>query len=198
MFPETIGTDRLLLVRCCRDTLSALDLYEHMRAGAPHMDEVSRYVIWEPHDTPKDSHDYLDEVEQQWAEREQATYVVYPREGEDDAGEFAGLTNLHFHWDVRAAELGIWLHKPFWGRGYSGERAAALYELAFERLDLEVVGATYHGGNENSKRAIEKYVEAHGGQYDGVRRNAFRAPDGEIRDFHRYSVTSEQYFESQQ
>jgi len=47
--------------------------------------------------------------------------------------------------------------------------------------------------NEKSRRAIEKYVEAHGGTYEGLIRNELvRDGDGPA-DVHRYSVTREEY-----
>lgn len=196
MFPTQIETDRLRLVRLCRENVATSDLYRHVNVDAPHIDEITEYVKWDPHRTPKDTHDYLTEIENQWEGRTKATYAVYPRKPEDDAGELAGVTNLHIGWERRAAELGIWLRKPFWGQGYSGERAAALYELAFERLDLELVGAAHHVGNERSKRAIQTYVDAHGGQHDGILRN-WIPKDDEVRDVHRYTVSREQYRESQ-
>lgn len=192
MFPTEIETDRLRLVRLHRENVSTRELYRQMNRDAHDMDEISEYVMWEPQTTMKDTSEYLAEVEEQWEERKQATYVVYPRSGEEGAGTFAGVTNLHIGWDRRTGELGIWLRKPFWGRGYSGERADALMELAFERLDLELVGAAHQDGNEKSKRAVETYVEANGGQYDGVLRNWISKED-EVRDLHRYTVSREQY-----
>lgn len=205
MFPEEIATERLRLRRLCRENVGVARLYRHMRADAPGMDEVSEYVMWDPHETPRDTREYLRTVERQWDDREQATYAVFPRERETDGGavadadatardapELAGTTNLHVDWDGRSAELGIWLRKPFWGRGYSGERAAALLEVAFDRLDLDVVGSSHQDGNDRSRRAIEKYVAAFGGQYDGRLRD-FVPTDGEVRDLHRYTVTREQY-----
>nr|WP_259371248.1 GNAT family protein [Natranaeroarchaeum aerophilus] len=85
------------------------------------------------------------------------------------------------------------MRKPFWGRGYSGERAAAMIELAFDRLGLDLVAVPVQDGNERSRAAVERYVDELGGQYDGVVRNATRRPDGEIIDHHRYTVTAEQY-----
>ncbi|MCH7660919.1 MAG: GNAT family N-acetyltransferase [Euryarchaeota archaeon] len=195
MFPVEIETDRLRLVRLCRETIATKELYEYMRVGAPDMAEINEYVIWEPHRTIKDTYNYLNEIEEQWENRDQATYVVYPREHETDEGEFAGVTNLHIGWERRAAELGIWLRKPFWGRGYSGERTSALLELAFKQLDLELVGAAHQDGNVNSKRAIERYIEVHGGQYDGILRN-WIPKKSEVRDLHRYTVSREQYREA--
>ncbi|WP_336359574.1 hypothetical protein [Haladaptatus sp. ZSTT2] len=53
-------------------------------------------------------------------------------------------------------------------------------------------------GNENSRRAVEKYVDAHGGQYDGIIRNSTVRPSGDIIDHHLYSITAEQYRETVQ
>lgn len=194
MFPTQIETDRLTLERLCRENVATTELYRHMSDDAPDIEEITEYVQWDPHRTIKDTHDHLEEVEAEWDDRRRATYAIRPDESEDGAGELAGVTNLLVGWERRAAELGIWLRKPFWGRGYAGERAAALYELAFERLDLELVGAAHHVGNERSKRAIRRYVDAHGGQHDGILRNWI--PNGEeVRDVNRYTVTREQYRE---
>ena len=191
MFPERIETERLVLERLRHDAVDALELYDRFAAGEVDTD-VFEYVPQEPYRTPKEAYADIDEAEQRWDEREGAEYVVRPKDGEDGAGELAGRTGLFCEWDRRAGRLGLILAKPFWGRGYSGERAAALLELAFDRLDLEVVAAGYHEGNEKSKRAIETYVDAHGGQYDGVLRN-WVPVNGRVDDLHRYTVLREQY-----
>ena len=53
-------------------------------------------------------------------------------------------------------ELGFWLGKPFWGRGYMPEAAGELLRHAFEDLGMKTVWCGYYGGNEKSKRAQEK------------------------------------------
>jgi RimJ/RimL family protein N-acetyltransferase len=126
-------------------------------------------------------------------EGEGTDYLIRPRDGEDGAGEVAGATALSADWETRTAELGIWLRKRFWGRGYSGERARALMEVAFERLDLSAVVVTVHSGNEKSMRAVERYVEAHGGHHEGLLRNFHTDRDDEPADVHRFSVTDEEY-----
>ena len=68
----------------------------------------------------------------------------------------------------------------------------ALTELAFNRLDLELVAIGYEEGNERSQRAVEKFIDVVGGQYDGVLRNWTPIGD-EIADHHRYTVTQGQY-----
>ncbi|HET7324673.1 MAG TPA: GNAT family N-acetyltransferase [Halococcus sp.] len=191
MFPERIETDRLILERLCHENL---DLFEFYRicSDADEMAEVTRYMPWNPHKTVNKSKEFIDGCEKQWEESEGAAYCIRPREGEDGASEFAGVGALHIDWDKRTGGLGMWLRKKFWGRGYSGERAAALMELAFERLDLEVVAVTHHVDNQKSRRAIEKYIDAHGGRCEGLLRNWLPYGDG-VSDEYRYTVAREEY-----
>jgi RimJ/RimL family protein N-acetyltransferase len=172
-----------------------LEFYRHTSHRNPHIEEITEYLSWDPHRTPKSAHEFLESQAEARAAGEDATYVVRPKQSEEGAGEFAGLAGLHPDWERRTAVFGTWLRKPFWGRGYSGERAAALMAVAFDRLDLEVVAVSHHADNERSRRAIEKYVEAHGGQREGLLRNFETTPDGPV-DVYRYSVTREQWVEA--
>ena len=53
-------------------------------------------------------------------------------------------------------ELGYWLGKPFWGRGYMPEAARELLRRAFDDLGMNTVWCKYFDGNEKSKRVQEK------------------------------------------
>ncbi|KTG08467.1 GCN5 family acetyltransferase [Haloprofundus marisrubri] len=194
MFPETVETERLRLERLGPDSVGVHEFYEVM--SSVEMDEVTRHHTQTRHETPKESADYLSEKAEQWRNGDAAQYVVRPREGEDGAGEFAGVTGLQFQWDRRTAIMGLWLRPQFWGRGYSGERAAALLHVAFEQLDLELASPAHTPENEQSKRAIEKYVERFGGRYEGVLRNwvpAEMTTTGEVWDLHRYTISQEEW-----
>lgn len=196
MFPDRIRTDRLRLDR--HDAaVDALSFYDHAGAGRSEtIAEECEGLSWAPHEHPKESGDVLDRFREQWDDGESATYGIFPREGEDGAGEYAGNTGLMLDWDLRTATLGIWLRKPFWGRGYSGERARALAALAFERLDIEVLSVAAMPDNEQSVRAITKYVASMGGREEGLLRNRVRDGDGDIHDLRRFSVHRDEYAET--
>lgn len=53
-------------------------------------------------------------------------------------------------------ELGYWLGKPFWGRGYMPEAATAILHHAFEDIGMTSVWCGYYDGNIKSKRVQEK------------------------------------------
>ena len=194
MFPERVETDRLSLERISHDSVDVFALHE-LYSDGDDTEEIFEYWDSSPHETVKDTYDYVDEAEELWDDVEGAKYVLRPKEGEDGAGVIAGTTGLYPHWEKRSANLGILLEKQFWGRGYSGERADALLSVAFDRLDLELVVAAHIDGNEKSRRAITKYVERYGGQYEGLLRNWLPLEDT-VADVHRYTISREEYVEA--
>ena len=195
MFPERIETDRLRLERL-DESVDTLTFYR-ICSSDDGIDEVTAYMPWSPHETPKETDEFLESARSRWEDRTGADYAIYPRDGEDGAGDLAGVGGLDVDWDRRLGSLGTWLRKPFWGRGYSGERAAALLELAFERLELEVVEVTHHVDNEKSCRAIEKYVDRHGGRKEGVLRN-WISHDDHVADEVRYTISREEWARAEQ
>jgi RimJ/RimL family protein N-acetyltransferase len=189
LFPRRVETDRLVLT-----PLHEVDAYRFYEicSSDEGIEEVTRYLTWNPHKTPKDTVDFLDQAEEYWEDGESAQYVVRPATGEDGAGEIAGTTGLHPDWDRRFARFGLWLRKQFWGRGYSGERAEALLAIAFDHLDLQLVAVSHMDGNERSRKAIERYVDEHGGRHEGLLRGFVTGDDGGV-DAHRYTVTRDEF-----
>lgn len=194
LFPREVTTDRLRLVAADTESVDPFELYEYCREGATHVDEVTRYLTWEPYGTVNGAFEFLETCESEFESGEAAHYAVFAGVDEPEAGEFVGMAGLGPDWDRRLATLGTWLRKPFWGRGYSGERARALMRVAFDRLDLEAVAVTCHAENEKSRRAIRKYVEAAGGREEGLLRNHTRYRDG-VADSYRFTVTREEWVE---
>ncbi|MEF8860000.1 MAG: GNAT family N-acetyltransferase [Halolamina sp.] len=190
LFPETIETDRLRLERVDPASPTALEMYEHWRQGAPNIEETTEYVTWGPYSHPKGVAETLDRALGHVEDAEGSMYVVRAAEA---GGEFAGTTGLSVNWDCQRGGLGIWLRKPFWGRGYSGERADALLELAFARLDLDSVSVAHLPDNENSKRAITKYIRRHGGRCEGTFRNFVTDEGGTVHHVCNYSVSQREW-----
>lgn len=187
MLPKTLETASLDLTQFCEEEVDVFELYDLFAEGREGVEDVFEFVPQTPYTSVKDAHDQLVEAETSWEESDSAQYAVYTT---DDT--LAGYTGLFFEWERRTARIGFTFAKQYWGNGYAGECATALTRLAFDRLDVEVVAIGYEDGNEKSKRAIEKFIDTVGGQYDGVLRNWM--PLGEaIADHHRYTISQEQY-----
>lgn len=192
LFPRELTTDRLRFVAADTTTVDPFDLYDHCREGAPGIEAVTRYLTWEPYGTVNEAFEFLESCVSEFEAGEAAHYAVFAGEAEPETGEFVGMTGLAVEWDRRLATLGTWLRRPFWGRGYSGERARTLMRVAFDRLDLAAVAVTCHAENERSRNAIRKYVEAAGGREEGLLRHHTRYPDG-VADSYRFTVTREEW-----
>ena len=54
------------------------------------------------------------------------------------------------------AELGYWIGRPYWGRGYATDAARRLLGHGFDRMHLDVVIARCFTMNQASARVIEK------------------------------------------
>lgn len=201
MFPPVIETDRLRLEQTCHENLKIREYYEVCSAD-PNIEKVTKYLPWTPHDHPHESATFLEGREEAWEERSSADYLVRTKKPhpevsprvvpDDEYGPFAGQTGLGLDWDRNLASLGLWLRRPFWGRGYSGERAMALMSLAFDRLDVAVVSVSHEPNNERSRGAIEKYIERVGGRREGHLRNYMENGNGPV-DQVRYTVSQEEW-----
>lgn len=101
---------------------------------------------------------YPDDGAAQWIE------YVMPRQ---EAGEeyafailnaddvFVGVSGLV---DVKGemAELGFWIGRPYWNRGYATEAGRKTLRFAFEKLDLKLLFARPLERNTASRRVVEK------------------------------------------
>lgn len=190
MFPEHIETDRLHLRRFDA-TVETLEYYR-ICAYDDGIEEATKHLIWDPHRHPKETKDFIEELHENWEAGTESRYAIVPKDGETDADTIAGTGGIGIDWDRQIAELGVFLRKRFWGRGYSGERAGALLTLAFDRLDLEIVHVGTMPENDRSLRAIEKYVDRFGGRREGRLRNHLECRDGPA-DMIRFSISDDEF-----
>ena len=72
------------------------------------------------------------------------------------AGEFIGAAGLMLTLEHERAELGYWIGKPFWNRGYATEAARAVVAYGFEHRGLHRIHACYFAENPQSGRVLEK------------------------------------------
>jgi RimJ/RimL family protein N-acetyltransferase len=113
-------------------------------------------------------HPYEDGVAEEWisshpAGLELETNVVYAVTGAA-AGTLYGAIGLAVAMEHRRAELGYWIGRPYWGRGYCTEAASAVLRYGFEDLGLRRIMARHFGLNPASGRVMQKIGMAHEGQ----------------------------------
>jgi RimJ/RimL family protein N-acetyltransferase len=74
-----------------------------------------------------------------------------------------GAIGLRFELEHERAELGYWIGKPYWGRGYATEAARALVHYGFDRLGLHRIYARHFTRNPASGKVLQKIGMMHEG-----------------------------------
>lgn len=190
-FPAEIHTDRLVLER---PTVAPAIVEEvHDACSSESMREVTRYMPWNPHESFEETESILHGMATEFDDGVSANYLL-----RDETGELLGMGCLSPRSEQPSAQLGCWLRKSHWGNGYSGERARALVQLAFEELDLQLVCVKTLDGNRRSFSAIRGYVKPLGGSHTGYERVAAGDKwDGwesdDILTHHVFSITRREY-----
>ena len=119
-----------------------------------------------------------------WAAGTDATYAVTAADG----GTLLGAVGLALAPARAGAELGYWVARPAWGRGYATEAAAALCDLAFASLGVHRIEARHFTRNPASGRVLQKL----GMRREGVLRDAARRW-GRFEDLAVYAVLAPEW-----
>lgn len=141
-----LSTERLTLRRWKEE--DADSLYEYAKDP-----EVGPIAGWPPHNNIEESLDVIKNV------FNGAECYAICEKGSDKAIGAVEL-KLNGHTDMTErddeCELGYWLGKPFWGRGYMPEAVRELIRRGFEDLGMTTIWCGYYDGNQKSKRVQEK------------------------------------------
>jgi ribosomal-protein-alanine N-acetyltransferase len=105
-------------------------------------------------------HPYEDGMAEQWISThrpkfeagELANFAIVLR----DARELVGAVGLTIRPGFDRAELGYWVGKPYWGRGYCTEAGHAVLEFGFTALNLNRIHAGHFARNPASGRVMQK------------------------------------------
>ena len=115
-------------------------------------------------------HPYEDGMAERWIREQKercregrgVAFAIVPRR----AKLLIGVIGLGFAAQHSRAELGYWIGKRYWNRGYATEAAEAVLRYGFETLGLNRICAFHFGRNPASGRVLEKV----GMTYEGTRR----------------------------
>lgn len=116
--------------------------------------DVVRYVRWGPHD---------EEATRRFLNDAEASRTAVPRlrsllaVSEAEGARIVGGCSLEVHRPHdREANIGFYLGRSWWGRGYATELIKALLTWGFEELSLHRISATADVRNVASWRAMER------------------------------------------
>lgn len=142
--PDSLQTTRLFLRKPQLDDASAI-----FRAYGQDA-EVTRYLMWRPHNDVGDADAAARRFLNDWASKTQFCWLIFAR----DTGELAGSIA------ARKAEnemnLGFLLARSYWGRGFMAEAVAAVVHWAFSDPSISRIWAACDVENRASARVLEK------------------------------------------
>ncbi len=141
-----LNTERLTLRRWKEE--DADSLYEYAKDP-----EVGPIAGWPPHKNIKESLEVIKNVL-----NGDECYAICEKGSDKAIGAVELKLNGHTDMTERddECELGYWLGKPFWGRGYMPEAVRELIRHGFEDLGMTTIWCGYYDGNQKSKRVQEK------------------------------------------
>lgn len=141
-----IQTKRLILRKW--QEADADSLYQYAKDP-----DIGPIAGWLPHKSAEESLDIIRNV-LNGAE----CYAICEKDGRQAIGSIELRLNGHTDMTDKddECELGYWLGKPFWGKGYMPEAAREILRHAFEDLGMSAVWCGYYDGNSKSKRVQEK------------------------------------------
>ena len=142
----TLQTERLTLRRW--EETDAERLYEY--ASDP---DVGPIAGWPPHKSIEESREVTRNV---FCGEE--CYAICEKRSGKVIGAIELKLNGHTEMTEQndECELGYWLGKPFWGRGYMPEAAEEMLRHGFEDLGMNIIWCGYYDGNSKSERMQEK------------------------------------------
>jgi RimJ/RimL family protein N-acetyltransferase len=146
---------------------------------------VAETTLSIPHPYPDGAAEaWIDSVAAAYEEDRQAVFVMTDRA----TGDFYGAVGLTLHLEHDRAELGYWVGRPFWGRGYATEAAAAVLTWGFATLGLHRIHARHFVRNPASGRVLLKL----GMRREGTAREHFRRWD-RYEDVEEYGMLREEF-----
>lgn len=136
-------------------------------------------------------HPYEDGIAEQWIEMHESEFsngngVTFAITNKDDG--LIGCIGLGITKTHRRAELGYWIGRVYWNKGYCSEAVDAVIQYGFEKLKLNKIHAKYFMRNPASGRVMVKS----GMKYDGTLRQEV-IKDDKYEDLAVYSILREEY-----
>ena len=109
---------------------------------------------------------------------------------ENPSKKIVGLIGIHkINWHSRYGEIGYWIWKEFWNKGYATEAVRLMLKYAFEYLNLNKIWARVMEPNKASQRVLEK----NGFRLVGRLRKHEYVPEMGYVDVLLYDVLREEY-----
>lgn len=131
-----------------------------------------------------DAKQFLEITQNDWESNKAYTFAITHKMDE----ALMGVVGLHPSTMHHRAEIGYWIGKPHWNKGYMTEAARRVVQFGFEELELHRIYAWYFEDNPASGRIMAKV----GMQQEGMLRDHYYRW-GRFRTAYCYGILREDY-----
>lgn len=171
---QTIRTARLMLRRFRVE--DAQTMYDTWASD----ENVTRYLTWEPHESPEQTGKLL----ARWCDG-YSSPEVYHWAMELDGRLIGDISVVGLHERDERAELGYCMGRAYWGQGLMTEAARAVIDYLFAEVGVHSVEIRHAVKNPASGRVAQKCGLA----CEGTKRECFKSSSGEFLDISFYGMT---------
>lgn len=142
--------------------------------------------------TARVPHPYEDGMAEAWIKTHRGMFrrnkaVIYAIT-RSDTGSLVGAIGLELHMANERGEIGYWVGRRFWNRGYATEAAEAMLMYGFTELELKRIYAHHFKRNPSSGRVMQKL----GMKREGLLRKHFKKGD-RFEDLIFYGILREDF-----
>ena len=175
--PEIVETFRLILRP---PTLEDAEIIFNKYTQDP---EVTRYLVWSPHQSIEITKVFLGRCQRCWAEETAFPWVMTLK------GENTILGMIEMRVSGNKADFGYAIAREYWNQGYTTEAVQSLVQWALDQEEIYQVWAVCDLDNPASARVLEKA----GLEREGILRrfSVHPALSPEPRDCYCYSIVKE-------
>lgn len=143
--------------------------------------EVTRYLTWQPHESPEASRRLAELWARDSARPDFYQWAIVLRELDEPIGS---ISVVHIDEALRSMEMGYCIGRAWWGQGLTAEALAAVIRFLVRGVGANRICARHDAANPNSGRVMAKA----GMRRCGVLRASFRNNRGEIIDMVWYDL----------
>lgn len=115
--------------------------------------QVSLHVLWEPHESIRQTRSTLRAAIRQYRSGSPATFAIERR---SDRRMIGTIGFMWINCEHRSGEVGYSLARDCWNQGYATEALAAVLRFGFDTLGLNRIEAIHEVDNPASGRVMEK------------------------------------------
>ena len=157
---QKLETDRLILRRYISE--DAISMYKNRASD----EDVTKYLMWQPHLSPEVSRSVTDEWVRQYANENFYHWAIVLKEnGNEPIGDIA-VVNMNEK--VSMAHIGYCLGKKWWHQGIMSEALKAVTDFLFDVADFNRIESRHDPNNPNSGKVMQKC----GMKYEGTLRSS--------------------------